>query len=260
MEIDFQSAEVCGDGGAGEDCEAALADGDGRASKRSLDRVRGPWSPDEDVMLSQLVSSFGARNWSLIARGIPGRSGKSCRLRWCNQLDHAVKRKPTDEEDRIILQAHAIHGMNLQRSKSEISNEESVEKSKASSEETLSCGDENANSFKSSEGNDVTSLEQVINGDKNHQEKPIVPPTLIRPVAQVSAFTVYNQFEVGPVQTPFVQTSKPKLGIFKLIKEGYNELLIPYKCGHGSWEAFSEVKSLLGPDFVDYTVSILHEP
>ncbi|KAI3458613.1 hypothetical protein Pfo_015276 [Paulownia fortunei] len=74
-------------------------------------KVRGPWSPHEDAILSGLVSKFGARNWSLIARGIPGRSGKSCRLRWCNQLDPGVKRKPfTDEEDRIILDAHAVHG------------------------------------------------------------------------------------------------------------------------------------------------------
>lgn len=62
--------------------------------KRSSSRVRGPWSPEEDAILSELVSKFGARNWSLIARGIPGRSGKSCRLRWCNQLDPCVKRKP----------------------------------------------------------------------------------------------------------------------------------------------------------------------
>ncbi|PON36315.1 MYB transcription factor [Parasponia andersonii] len=74
-------------------------------------RVKGPWSPEEDAVLSRLVSKFGARNWSLIARGIPGRSGKSCRLRWCNQLDPCVKRKPfTEDEDRIIVTAHAAHG------------------------------------------------------------------------------------------------------------------------------------------------------
>lgn len=57
-------------------------------------RVKGPWSPEEDAVLSRLVSQFGARNWGMIARGISGRSGKSCRLRWCNQLDPALKRKP----------------------------------------------------------------------------------------------------------------------------------------------------------------------
>lgn len=82
-----------------EDDVVVIADGGGggssqATSKKSLDRVKGPWSPEEDAILARLVSNLGARNWSLIARGIPGRSGKSCRLRWCNQLDPAVKRKP----------------------------------------------------------------------------------------------------------------------------------------------------------------------
>ncbi|KAG0479199.1 hypothetical protein HPP92_013918 [Vanilla planifolia] len=70
-----------------------VAAGKSGASSRE-DRVKGPWSPEEDGMLSRLVAKFGPRNWSLIARGVPGRSGKSCRLRWCNQLDPHVKRKP----------------------------------------------------------------------------------------------------------------------------------------------------------------------
>ena len=79
------------EGGEG-DAVMSEVGGGGAADKRS--KVRGPWSPEEDVVLSELVSKFGARNWSLIARGIPGRSGKSCRLRWCNQLDPSVERKP----------------------------------------------------------------------------------------------------------------------------------------------------------------------
>lgn len=75
------------------------------------EKVRGPWSQEEDAILSGLVTKFGPRNWSLIARGIPGRSGKSCRLRWCNQLDPSVTRKPfTEGEDHTIIEAHAIHG------------------------------------------------------------------------------------------------------------------------------------------------------
>lgn len=57
-------------------------------------KVKGPWSTEEDAVLTKLVDKLGPRNWSLIARGIPGRSGKSCRLRWCNQLDPCLKRKP----------------------------------------------------------------------------------------------------------------------------------------------------------------------
>lgn len=73
------------------------------AAAAAKGKVRGPWSPQEDAILGGLVSKFGARNWSLIARGIPGRSGKSCRLRWCNQLDPAVKRKPFTGNVLLIL-------------------------------------------------------------------------------------------------------------------------------------------------------------
>ncbi|ESQ44877.1 hypothetical protein EUTSA_v10010431mg [Eutrema salsugineum] len=90
---------------------AELAAGDSSGGGGIKSKVKGPWSTEEDAVLTKLVSKLGPRNWSLIARGIPGRSGKSCRLRWCNQLDPCLKRKPfSDEEDRMIISAHAIHG------------------------------------------------------------------------------------------------------------------------------------------------------
>ncbi|GFQ06641.1 transcription factor myb44 [Phtheirospermum japonicum] len=49
-------------------------------------KVWGSWSPEEDAILTAAVKKFGLRNWSLIARGVPGWSGKSYRLGWCNQL------------------------------------------------------------------------------------------------------------------------------------------------------------------------------
>ncbi|KAB2598362.1 transcription factor MYB44-like [Pyrus ussuriensis x Pyrus communis] len=75
------------------------------------DRVKGSWSPQEDATLIKLVAQHGPRNWSLISTGIPGRSGKSCRLRWCNQLSPTVQHKPfSPQEDSVIIQAHALHG------------------------------------------------------------------------------------------------------------------------------------------------------
>ncbi|RZC84510.1 hypothetical protein C5167_047296 [Papaver somniferum] len=75
------------------------------------DRLRDSWSQAEDTKLKSLVELHGARNWSLISSGIPNRSGKSCRLRWCNQLSPAVQHMPfTPAEDEIILNAHASHG------------------------------------------------------------------------------------------------------------------------------------------------------
>ncbi|OMP14122.1 hypothetical protein COLO4_00280 [Corchorus olitorius] len=77
----------------------------------STDRVKGSWSPQEDANLIKLVEQHGPRNWSVISSGIPGRSGKSCRLRWCNQLSPTVQHRPfTPAEDALIIQAHAIHG------------------------------------------------------------------------------------------------------------------------------------------------------
>ncbi|KAK3042106.1 hypothetical protein RJ639_001808 [Escallonia herrerae] len=75
------------------------------------DKAKGSWTPEEDATLIKLVEQHGPRNWSLIGTGIPGRSGKSCRLRWCNQLSPAVQHRAfTPAEDAIIIQAHAIHG------------------------------------------------------------------------------------------------------------------------------------------------------
>lgn len=78
---------------------------------QATDRVRGPWSSEEDELLRKLVQRHGPRNWSLISRSIHGRSGKSCRLRWWNQLSPDVEHRPfTAKEDEIIRKAHAKHG------------------------------------------------------------------------------------------------------------------------------------------------------
>ena len=80
-------------------------------SRKDLDRIKGPWSPEEDDALQKLVQKHGPRNWSLISKSIPGRSGKSCRLRWCNQLSPQVEHRAfTPEEDDIIIRAHVRFG------------------------------------------------------------------------------------------------------------------------------------------------------
>ncbi|XP_006356314.1 transcription factor WER-like [Solanum tuberosum] len=72
---------------------------------------RGHWRPAEDERLRQLVEQYGPQNWNSIAEKLQGRSGKSCRLRWFNQLDPRINRRPfsEDEEERLIG-AHRIHG------------------------------------------------------------------------------------------------------------------------------------------------------
>ncbi|KAF8111327.1 hypothetical protein N665_0076s0304 [Sinapis alba] len=72
---------------------------------------RGHWRPSEDEKLKDLVEQYGPHNWNAIALKLPGRSGKSCRLRWFNQLDPRINRNPfTEEEEERLLAAHRIHG------------------------------------------------------------------------------------------------------------------------------------------------------
>ncbi|KAL5558606.1 hypothetical protein UlMin_034817 [Ulmus minor] len=102
-------------------CSSSTSSSDSSSSESSLsgktrngnkpERIKGPWSSEEDRILTRLVERYGARNWSLISRYIKGRSGKSCRLRWCNQLSPSVEHRPfSSAEDETILAAHARYG------------------------------------------------------------------------------------------------------------------------------------------------------
>ncbi|KAJ0243742.1 Transcription factor MYB56 [Hirschfeldia incana] len=72
---------------------------------------RGHWRPTEDAKLKELVAQFGPQNWNVIARHLLGRSGKSCRLRWFNQLDPRInKRAFTEEEESRLLAVHRAYG------------------------------------------------------------------------------------------------------------------------------------------------------
>ncbi|CAL9769601.1 unnamed protein product [Musa acuminata subsp. burmannicoides] len=74
--------------------------------------ARGHWRPAEDAKLKELVSQYGPQNWNLIAEKLEGRSaGKSCRLRWFNQLDPRINRKAfSEEEEERLLAAHRLYG------------------------------------------------------------------------------------------------------------------------------------------------------
>ncbi|XP_072950429.1 transcription factor MYB44-like [Typha angustifolia] len=69
------------------------------------------WTPEEDEALRILVKHVGPKHWSLISKSFSGRTAKSCRLRWCNQLAPGVDSRPfTAEEDDMILKAHEVYG------------------------------------------------------------------------------------------------------------------------------------------------------
>lgn len=134
-----------------------------------------------------------------------------------------------------------------------------VDKTKASSEETLSCGD--VNSFKFLEEKDTSSLENLNNhcGDKSTMEVPSSqeteePPTLFRPLARVSAFSVYPR--QTPSQGPLVQATMPDAGTCKLLEGVYGERMVPHWCGYGCCgiqHGGNCQSSLLGPEFFDFS-------
>ncbi|XP_072983392.1 uncharacterized protein [Typha latifolia] len=72
---------------------------------------RGHWRPAEDSKLRELVALYGPQNWNVIAEKLEGRSGKSCRLRWFNQLDPKINRRAfTAEEEEKLMAAHRLYG------------------------------------------------------------------------------------------------------------------------------------------------------
>ncbi|XP_077213300.1 transcription repressor MYB5-like [Tasmannia lanceolata] len=73
---------------------------------------RGPWTPNEDELLSTYINKEGEGRWrTLPKRAGLLRCGKSCRLRWMNYLRPSVKRGQIapDEED-LILRLHRLLG------------------------------------------------------------------------------------------------------------------------------------------------------
>ncbi|KAL9686067.1 hypothetical protein QQ045_023522 [Rhodiola kirilowii] len=73
---------------------------------------KGPWTSEEDEILTNHISIHGHPNWRALPRlaGL-ARCGKSCRLRWTNYLQPGIKRGNfTREEEEIIITLHQLLG------------------------------------------------------------------------------------------------------------------------------------------------------
>ncbi|KAJ8478031.1 hypothetical protein OPV22_021758 [Ensete ventricosum] len=98
--------------GLGEEEESERSNGRRvHEDKQPKSSGRGHWRPSEDAKLKELVSQYGPQNWNLIAEKLEGRSGKSCRLRWFNQLDPRINRRAFSvEEEEKLLAFHRVYG------------------------------------------------------------------------------------------------------------------------------------------------------
>ncbi|CAA0836066.1 myb domain protein 94 [Striga hermonthica] len=73
---------------------------------------KGPWTPEEDIILVSYIQEHGPGNW----RAVPSNTGllrcsKSCRLRWTNYLRPGIKLGNfTEQEEKMIIHLQALLG------------------------------------------------------------------------------------------------------------------------------------------------------
>jgi hypothetical protein len=74
------------------------------SGRRSNVVNRKHFSPEEDRLLSFLISVHGTEDWMRISRGMDGRNMRQCRERWRYYLEPGINRSDwTKEEDDLLL-------------------------------------------------------------------------------------------------------------------------------------------------------------
>ncbi|BAU01235.1 hypothetical protein LR48_Vigan10g255200 [Vigna angularis] len=73
---------------------------------------KGPWTPEEDIILVSYIQDHGPGNWKAVPTNTGlSRCSKSCRLRWTNYLRPGIKRGNfTEQEEKMIIHLQALLG------------------------------------------------------------------------------------------------------------------------------------------------------
>jgi hypothetical protein len=67
--------------------------------------VKKKFTPAEDLLLREVVTSSERLNWAQIASHFPERNGRQCRDRWVNYVNPTIINAPwTSEEERILYE------------------------------------------------------------------------------------------------------------------------------------------------------------
>ncbi|XP_024985598.1 transcription factor MYB41-like [Cynara cardunculus var. scolymus] len=86
------------------------------------DLKKGPWTPEEDQVLTDYIQKHGHNSWRALPKlaGL-NRCGKSCRLRWINYLRPDIKRgKFSEDEENLIINLHCALGNKWSRIASQL--------------------------------------------------------------------------------------------------------------------------------------------
>ncbi|KAJ5502890.1 hypothetical protein N7463_005764 [Penicillium fimorum] len=65
---------------------------------------RGPWVPEEDQLLTQLVREQGPNNWVRISQHMHYRSPKQCRERFHQNLKPSLNREPISADEGLMIE------------------------------------------------------------------------------------------------------------------------------------------------------------
>jgi hypothetical protein len=104
---------------------------DGLISNRGPTIVKNKFTAREDSLLREVISLGRCRDWSDVARNLPGRNTRQCRERWNNYVNPNLTSLPwTYEEEALLISKHAELGSQWQamirwfpkRSKNQIKN------------------------------------------------------------------------------------------------------------------------------------------
>ena len=81
------------------------------SSSQESSTLRKRFTEEEDNLLKYVIQTLGIRNWSEVAKHLPGRTGRQCRDRYNNYLFKDISFRPwSEEEDSIILNKYLIYG------------------------------------------------------------------------------------------------------------------------------------------------------
>lgn len=87
--------------------------GSGETEGPFVHRRIGPWLPDEDARLLQLIKSTADNkriHWSTIARHMPERTSAQCKDRYVNHLSATLKGRWSPSEDSLLASLVSQHG------------------------------------------------------------------------------------------------------------------------------------------------------